>query len=246
MRGPAGERQTAAMQQSGLDLLLQIQELRDRSNLEGAGERGKDGRRKASPRSSPNKSAVVEDDLRWLLDKEEGGSLSAKGAEALKEELSAVEEWVSNVRIQYGTIHNLTLRREDKLRALEEELRLQRAEAADTPAEKQQAADNIARHASVGERVTSMEQAADEMEEYTLTLNMLIKRLHEAKGGHEARVASYATWTCASGGRWRRTGAWRTRHGRRRTAPSLSASSETTCARPMRCCRARGSESTSR
>ena len=181
------------MQQSGLDLLQQIQELRDRSNVDGVGERGKDGRRRASPRASPNKSAVVEDDLRWLLDKEEGGSLSAKGAEALKAEASAAEEWVSSVRIQYGTIHNLTLRREEKLRALDEELRLQRAAALDTPAEKQQAADNIVRHASVGERVAWMEQAADEQEEYTLTLNMLVKRLVEAKGGHEGRVTRLRT-----------------------------------------------------
>ena len=55
-------------------------------------------------------------------DKEEGGSLSAKGAEALKEELSAVEEWVSNVRIQYGTIQPYAAPR-GQAATLEEELR---------------------------------------------------------------------------------------------------------------------------
>ena len=167
---------------SGRALLDSIQELRDRQQT-----------RKASPKakqaSPSHQSAIADDDLRWLLDKDPNPSLSARGAEQLKEDLAAAEEHVSKIRIQYGTMHNLTLRREEKLAELEEELRLQQAANADSRAEIKQAAANVAKHASTSERVATVEGLADEQEEYTLTLNMLAKRLVESKGGHEGRVS---------------------------------------------------------
>ena len=71
------------------------------------------------------KPAIVVDDLRWLLDKEEnGGSLAAGAAKEVEAELREVEEGVTKLRIAYGTLRNQSLRKTHKVEALEEELRL--------------------------------------------------------------------------------------------------------------------------
>lgn len=127
------------------------------------------------------KSVVEVDDLRWLLDKEPDLAKEAAGNE--KAELMAAEEELSQRRIQLGTIMNTTLRRMDKLQALEEELRLLQQDAKDTPAEKREARERVARHAATLERVTQMDQLADEQIEYGQTLDMMQKRLALAKLG---------------------------------------------------------------
>ena len=103
---------------------------------------------------------VEEDDLRWLLDKEEGGgSLMAGAAREEKEELASQAEFVTKVRIAYGTLRNQTLRRQHKLEQLEEKLRLLQQEAAETPRDRREAEGNTARHDATLARALQMETA---------------------------------------------------------------------------------------
>ena len=72
-----------------------------------------------------SKAAVEEDDLRWLLDKEDkGGSVTAAAAQEAQQELAGVAEHVTKQRIAFGTLKNQTLRDQHKLALLEEEHRL--------------------------------------------------------------------------------------------------------------------------
>lgn len=135
-------------------------------------------------------STIAEDDLRWLLDKEDnGGSITAGAAKQAQEELAGVADSVTKQRIAYGTLRNQTLRRQSKLEALEEEMRLLQREGAQTTGEKREATENQARRDATQARVLQMEQLADEQCEYTLTLNMLIKRQMGEKGGVQDRMA---------------------------------------------------------
>jgi hypothetical protein len=134
------------------------------------------------------KLTVEEDDLPMLLEKEDAGP-AALAKEGAKAELAMVSEMVTQSRIAFGTLKNQTLRRQGKLKQLEEELRLLQQAAAETPTDRRQASDNRARHDATIARAEQMEQMADEQVEYTLTLKMLIKRLLEAKGGGEEMLA---------------------------------------------------------
>ena len=135
------------------------------------------------------KPLIVEDDLRWLLDKEDnGGSMKAGAAKQAQEELDGVAETVTKLRIAYGTLRNQTLRQQTKLEALEEELRLLQNEATSTKSEIRMASENQERRDATKARAAQMEQLADEQCEYTLTLKMLIKRAGEEKGGVEERL----------------------------------------------------------
>lgn len=126
-----------------------------------------------------------------MLDKEEnGGSLAAGAAKLDAANLSAAQDEVSRLRVQYGTLHNLSLRREDRLAKLEEELRLVQKEATDTRAEVRKAAERMARFKATTERLRVMDERADEQCEYALTLSMMLQRLLEAKGGGEDAVNS--------------------------------------------------------
>ena len=180
---------------------------------------------KANALRGNDKSAVEEDDLRWLLDKEEnGGSLAAGAAKEVQAELAEVAEGVAKQRIAYGTIKNQTLRRMHKIELLEEELRLLQQEAAETPRDRREAADNQARRDATAARVTQMEQLAAEQVEYTLTLDMLIKRYAQSSAmrpgsqrprarGVRARAVPTATMPsplprgCAAGSRRTRAAA---------------------------------------
>ena len=154
-------------------LQRQIQELRDE----------RDRTRKAAL-DGANKPAVVDDDLRWLLDKEpDGGSIAAGAAKVEQAELAEVAEHVTKQRIAYGTLKNSNLRRQRKLDALEEELRMVKQEMAETPADRRNASRDRERHDATKARVIEMEQLAAEQVEYTATLDMLIKRLLSEKGG---------------------------------------------------------------
>ena len=154
-------------------LQRQLAELRERSDAK--------DREVAKP--------VQEDDLRWLLDKEEGGgSLSVGAAREAKEELAYQAEIVTKKRIAFGTLHNQTLRRQRKLEALEEEMRLLQHEAATTPRESRAADQNQARHDATAARVLQMESLADQQCEYTQTLQMMISRSTTEKYGVNERL----------------------------------------------------------
>ena len=136
-----------------------------------------------------SKPMVVEDDLQWLMDKEESTPLAAMAANEDHQELTRWAEHATKQRIAYGNIRNLTLRRQAKLEQLQEELRLQQQEAIDTPRDKRRASDNLAQRDATQGRVEQMEKLADEQVEYTLTLHMMIKRMREAKGGGEEMLS---------------------------------------------------------
>lgn len=159
------------------ELRRQIYELREQRDL-------------AKARAAKAKSLMVEDDdLPLKLEKQDAGpaDLAKEGAKA---ELEAVSELVTQSRIAYGTLKNQTLRRQGKVKQLEEELRLLQQAAAETPTDRRQASENSARRDATLARAEQMEQMADEQVEYTLTLKMLIKRLLEAKGGGEEMLAT--------------------------------------------------------
>ena len=135
-----------------------------------------------SPGKASIKPAIDKpDDLRWLLDKEP--DLAKAAASNERAAIAQAAEETAQVRIQLGTLRNTTLRRVDKLAALEEELRLLRQDARDTPAETREAAARVAKYEETKARVEQMDQLGDDQLEYTLTLDMLQKRLTEAKLG---------------------------------------------------------------
>lgn len=163
----------APCHRSELELKRQIERLREERDLS-----------RARHIAGGYKPAIVVDDLRWLLDKEEnGGSLAAGAAKEVEAELREVEEGVTKLRIAYGTLRNQSLRKTHKVEALEEELRLVLQQNAETAGDRKFASDVQARHAATMARVEQMEQLAEDQVEYTKTLNMLIKRLREEKGG---------------------------------------------------------------
>ena len=164
---------------SDAELRKQIEILREQRDLS-----------RARHLAGGHKPAIEVDDLRWLLDKEEnGGNTAIAAANEETEELRAAEEVVTKLRIAHGTLKNQTLRRSKKLEAMEEELRLLLQSNAETPGDRKFASESSARHEATLARVLQMEQLADEQVEYTLTLNMLIKRLLTEKGGGEEMIA---------------------------------------------------------
>ena len=109
MGRPSGDSDDLGAEVHDFQLQRQIQELRDE----------RDRTRKAAL-DGANKPAVVDDDLRWLLDKEpDGGSIAAGAAKVEQAELAEVAEHVTKQRIAYGTLKNSNLRRQRKLDALE-------------------------------------------------------------------------------------------------------------------------------
>ena len=161
-----------------LELRREIQYLREQRDLTKA-------------RVLDDKNPIKEDNLRWLLDKEEnGGSLLAAGAQEAEGELEDAAAEVTKQRVAYGTLRNNVLQRTKKLEKLKDELRVLRQANAETDADRRFVAEVTQRHDATLARVEEMERMADEQADYSLTLDLLTKRLHTEKGGGEGMLAT--------------------------------------------------------
>jgi len=142
----------------------------------------------SSERKAQSQSAVKKDDLRWLLDKEDHAAASA--SEGIKAELRGAEERVANLRVMYGALRNVTLRRTKKMDVLERELSLLFEQCADSPKERAQDAARLRKLAETKARFDEMERLAEHEAEYARVLDAMADRLADNKGGREDEIAS--------------------------------------------------------
>ena len=129
--------------------------------------------------------AVVDDDLLWLS---KDLDMTQAHAGSQREQLLALMENETSLRIVYGSLRSSTIRRETKLQQLEEELQLLQKDASDTPSEIQK--NNTRSEALIYTegRVLEMETQVAQALAYEASLEHMWDRLLSMKQGNEDAV----------------------------------------------------------